>query len=118
MTNSNRSEPKRSNILLTITLGGASLLATGAATGAASAATDVLVRQPAPFEACVDVQDRMMVKLGVEPETLAVEMDTGAMLMRKYSSIEANLVLVCNRVTEMLEVRRETPGDLNTAAAQ
>ena len=110
MTNSN----KRWTVALAAAIGLSSLTTVGSA----NAATDVLVRQPAPFEACVAVQDRMMVKLGVEPETLAIEMDTGAMLMRKYSSIEANLVLVCNRVTEMLEVRRETPGDLATAAAQ
>ena len=75
----------------------------------ASAGTDILVRQRAPFEACVAVQDKMMRHLGVEPASLAVEMDTGAVLMRKYSSGDAALVLVCNRVTDVLEVRREAP---------
>ena len=92
--------------------------AMGLSAAPALAGTDVIIRQQVPFDACVDVQDRMMTGLGVAPETLAIEMDTGAMLMRKYSSLEANLVLVCNRVTDVLEVRRETPGDLATAGKE
>lgn len=76
---------------------------------AAQAGSDVLIRQLAPsFDACVAVQDHMMRSLGVDPVGLAVEMDTGAVLMRRYSSTSADLVLVCNRVTDLLEVRRET----------
>ena len=82
-----------------------------AATAPAHAGSDVLIRQTAPsFAACVAVQDAMMRNLGVEPAMLAVEMDTGGMLMRKYASAAADLVLSCNRVTDVLEVRRVTPG--------
>ena len=77
----------------------------------AQAGSDVLIRQITPsFDACVAVQDTMMRNLGVEPALLSVEMDTGAVLMRKYASVAADLVLVCNRVTDVLEVRRVTPG--------
>ena len=76
---------------------------------AAEAGSDVLIRQLAPsFDACVAVQDHMMRQLGVDPVGLDVEMDTGAVLMRRYSSNAADLVLVCNRVTDVLEVRRES----------
>ena len=50
-----------------------------------------------------------MRKLGVEPDALSIEMDTGAMLRRTYHSDAADLVLVCNRVTDVLEVLRVTP---------
>lgn len=100
------------------TLAALAALTTIATTAPALAGEDVLIRQRAPFATCVFVQDRMMETLGVEPETLAVEMDTGAVLVRKYSSLEANLVLVCNRVTDVLEVRRQTPGDLATASTE
>lgn len=76
----------------------------------ALAGSDLLVRQRAPsFKACVAVQDQMMRNLGVEPAMLSVETDTGAMLERRYATNDAELVLSCNRVTDMLEVRRETP---------
>ena len=82
-----------------------------------SAGSDVLIRQLIPsFEACVAVQDKMMRNLGVAPETLSVEMDTGAVLERKYSSGAADLVLTCNRVTDLLEVRRVTSDVLQDAA--
>ena len=83
----------------------------------ALAGSDVLIRQTAPsFDACVAVQDAMMRNLGVEPAMLAVEMDTGGMLMRKYASASADLVLSCNRVTDVLEVRRVTPGTIGHGA--
>lgn len=76
----------------------------------AFAGSDLLVRQRAPsFSACIAVQDQMMRNLGVEPTMLSVETDTGAMLERRYATATADLVLSCNRVTDMLEVRRETP---------
>ena len=76
----------------------------------AFAGSDLLVRQRAPsFDVCVDLQDQMMRNLGVEPAMLSIEADTGAMLERRYATATADLVLTCNRVTEMLEVRRETP---------
>ena len=82
----------------------------------ASADSDILIRQTAPsFDACVAVQDAMMRNLGVEPGGLSVEMDTGGMLKRKYASAAADLVLSCNRVTDVLEVRRVTPGTLGAA---
>ena len=85
---------------------------------AAEAGSDVLVRQIIPsFDACVAVQDNMMRNLGVEPAALSVEVDTGAMLERKYASGAADLVLTCNRVTDVLEVRRITPGTLREDAA-
>lgn len=84
----------------------------------ASAGTDILIRQLAPFDACVAVQDKMMRNLGVDPDGLDIEMDTGAVLMRKYSSVGADLVLVCNRVTEVLEVRRVSDDDLTEAAVR
>ena len=76
---------------------------------AASAGSDVLIRQIVPsFATCVAVQDEMMRNLGVEPAALSVEVDTGAMLERVYVSESADLVLICNRVTDLLEVRRVT----------
>lgn len=76
----------------------------------AQAGSDVLIRQTAPsFAACVAVQDAMMRNLGVEPAGLSIEVDTGGMLERKYASAAADLVLTCNRVTDVLEVRRVTP---------
>lgn len=76
----------------------------------AQAGSDLLIRQTAPsFDACVAVQDAMMRNLGVEPAGLSVEVDTGGMLKRKYASASADLVLTCNRVTDVLEVRRVTP---------
>ena len=81
-----------------------------AAATPALAGSDLLVRQRAPsFSACVAVQDQMMRNLGVEPHALSVETDTGALLERRYATATADLVLSCNRVTDMLEVRRETP---------
>ena len=75
----------------------------------ACAEDTLLIRQTAPsFDACVTVQDAMMRNLGVEPATLSIEMDTGGMLVRRYHSGAADLVLSCNRVTDVLEVRRET----------
>ena len=104
----------RTAIAATLTfLAGATLAGTPAFAG-----SDILVRQRAPFEACVAVQDTMMRNLGVDPETLAVEMDTGAVLMRKYSSVQADLVLVCNRVTDVLEVRRVTTDPVSSASIQ
>ena len=58
-----------------------------------------------------------MRQLGVDPVGLAVEMDTGAVLMRRYSSNAADLVLVCNRVTDLLEVRREAHDGLSPEGA-
>ena len=89
-----------------------------AAAAPAYAGSDVLIRQTAPsFDACVAVQDAMMRNLGVEPAMLAIEMDTGGMLMRKYASAAADLVLSCNRVTDVLEVRRVTPGTMDDEAS-
>ena len=79
----------------------------------ATAGTDVLIRQLAPsFDACVAVQDEMMRNLGADPAHLLVDMHTGAVLERRYASAAADLVLVCNRVTDVLEVRRVTPGSI------
>ena len=83
-------------------------LAAAAIATPALAGSDLLVRQRAPsFSACIAVQDQMMRNLGVEPAMLLVETDTGAMLERRYETATADLVLSCNRVTDMLEVRRE-----------
>ena len=77
----------------------------------AQAGTDILVRQLSPsFDACVAVQDQMMRNLGADPADLLIEMHTGAVLERRYPTSKADLVLVCNRVTDTLEVRRVTPG--------
>ena len=84
----------------------------------ALAGSNLLIRQHAPsFKACVAVQDQMMRNLGVEPAMLSVEIDTGAMLERRYETEAADLVLSCNRVTDLLEVRRETPAPARAVAS-
>ena len=84
----------------------------------ALAGNEILIRQLSPnFDACVAVQDEMMRNLGADPDSLAVDMHTGAVLKRRYASAVADLVLVCNRVTEVLEVRRVTPGTGTTESA-
>ena len=84
----------------------------------AIAGTEILVRQLAPsFDACIAVQDAMMRNLGADPEALSIDMHTGAVLTRRYASAAADLVLVCNRVTDTLEVRRVTPGTGTTESA-
>ena len=100
-----------------VALGAALIPAALVPAAPAFAGSDVLIRQTAPsFAACVAVQDAMMRNLGVEPDALAVEMDTGGMLMRKYASSAADLLLSCNRVTDVLEVRRVTPGTMDKAS--
>ena len=86
----------------------ATLLAT---TGAARAEREVLIRQRAPFDACMAVLDQMAENLGIDTTELRISIDTGALNERRYVSeeAEAELVLSCNRVTDVLEVRRETP---------
>ena len=58
-----------------------------------------------------------MRNLGADPASLHVDMHTGAVLERRYASPEADLVLVCNRVTDVLEVRRITPGTAAIASS-
>ena len=89
-----------------------------AVAGPALAGTEILVRQMSPsFNTCVAVQDEMMRNLGADPAALVVDMHTGAVLARRYTSAAADLILVCNRVTETIEVRRVTPGTGTTESA-
>ncbi|MGI9399938.1 MAG: hypothetical protein ACR2O0_01675 [Rhizobiaceae bacterium] len=79
--------------------------------GMALAETEVLLRQAAEFEACHHTVLNLVKELGARPEQIRVETDTGAVYRLKIVSLDANLVFLCNKVTQRLEIRRTTPGE-------
>lgn len=86
------------------------------ATGSAIAGEEVLMRQSAPFDACPQMVEAMLNGLGADHNHVHLVADTGAHYSVKLVSSAANLVFLCNAVTEDITITRTTPGELVTAA--
>lgn len=82
----------------------------------AIADTDVILRTAAEFETCHHTVSNLVNELGARPEQIRVETDTGAIYRLKIVSFDANLVFLCNKVSEHLEILRTTPGEAVVAA--
>lgn len=95
---------------------GVALAALSATFWPAYAAEDVLIRSNAPFHLCPEMIDNMLAGIGAHQAHVELVADTGAHYGVKLISVEANLVFLCNAVTETITVTRTTPGELVTAA--
>jgi hypothetical protein len=74
------------------------------------------MRQAAPFDACPQMVEAMLDGLGADRNHVRQVADTGAHYSVKLVSSAANLVFLCNAVTEDITIMRTTPGELVTAA--
>ncbi|MEM7462058.1 MAG: hypothetical protein AAF362_05205 [Pseudomonadota bacterium] len=75
------------------------------------AESELILRQAADFEACHQTVSNLVKELGARPEQIRLEVDTGAVYRLKIVSFDANLVFLCNKVSEHLEILRTTPGE-------
>lgn len=82
----------------------------------AIAGEEVLMRQAAPFDTCPQMVEAMLKGLGADRNHVHLVTDTGAHYSIKLVSSAANLVFLCNAVTEDITITRTTPGELVTAA--
>jgi len=82
----------------------------------AIAGEEVLMRQSAPFDTCPQMVESMLEGLGANRNHVRLVTDTGAHYSVKLVSSAANLVFLCNAVTEDITITRTTPGELVTAA--
>ncbi len=81
----------------------------------AFAETEVILRKEIAFEACHKSVDGILGSMGASSDRVFREVDTGALLRVKLVSDTADLVMICNKVTETIEVSRVTPGALKIA---
>lgn len=88
----------------------------GLVTAPAIAGEEVLMRQAAPFDTCPQTVEAMLGGLGADQNHVHLVADTGAHYSVKLVSATANLVFLCNAVTEDITITRTTPGELVTAA--
>jgi hypothetical protein len=87
-----------------------------AAASPSVAGEEVLMRQAAPFDTCPQTVEAMLEGLGADRNHVHLVSDTGAHYSVKLVSTAANLVFLCNAVTEDITITRTTPGELVTAA--
>ncbi len=81
----------------------------------AFADSEVLLRQEIAFDACHKSVDGILKSINPVKQQVTTEVDTGAMLRIRVMASASDLVMMCNKVTEQIEVTRETPGRLATA---
>ena len=87
-----------------------------AAVGApANAAEETMLKRQAPFDTCPQMVDGMLAHLGAPKAHVELMADTGAHYRVKLISVDANLVFLCNAVSQTITVTRTTPGELETA---
>lgn len=82
----------------------------------ANAAEETMLKRQAPFDLCPQMIDGMLSHLGAHQAHVELLADTGAHYTVKLISVDANLVFLCNAVSETITVTRTTPGELETAA--
>lgn len=87
-----------------------------AATVAAGAGEEVILRHEASFDRCPSMVSAMLESLKAEPANTVTTIDTGAHYGVKVIAASANLVFLCNAVTEQMTVTRTTPGELVIAS--
>lgn len=81
----------------------------------AFADSEVLLRRQIGFEACHKSVDGILETINPVKHQVSTEVDTGAMLRIRVMASASDLVMICNKVTEMIEITRETPGRLAAA---
>lgn len=80
--------------------------------GAAQADETILMRKSMDFHQCPSVVENILASMHATNQHTVVVRDTGAHYSVKLKAVEANLLFVCNAVTEQIEITRQTPGDL------
>lgn len=90
-------------------------LVSGVVGAPANAAEEVMLQRQAPFDVCPQMVDGMLSHLGAPQAHVELMTDTGAHYTVKLISVDANLVFLCNAVSETITVTRTTPGELETA---
>lgn len=80
----------------------------------AVAGETVLMRKPVDFNQCPSVIEAILGSMNAHSRQTVVVRDTGAHYTVKLKAVEANLVFICNAVTEQIEIKRQVPGDLST----
>ena len=86
------------------------------ATASAGAGEEVILRHEAPFDRCPFMVAAMLESLKAEPANTVTTIDTGAHYGVKVIAASANLVFLCNAVTEQMTITRTTPGELVVAS--
>ncbi|MEN0000867.1 MAG: hypothetical protein AAF940_08280 [Pseudomonadota bacterium] len=82
----------------------------------AMAGEEILMRTDMAFDACPAAIENMLSGLNADSNHVFLETHTGAHYKIKLVSRDANLVFLCNSVTEQITISRTTPGELITAA--
>ncbi|WP_306120981.1 hypothetical protein [Roseitalea sp. MMSF_3504] len=80
------------------------------------ASRELLLRKAVGFSQCPRAIEAMLSNIGASDRHVSVTADTAAHYRVKLVSIDANLVFLCNAVTEQITVTRTTPGELVSAA--
>jgi hypothetical protein len=80
------------------------------------AESELIVRAGIPFEECPAKIEAFLEHINADERNVRMLRDTGAHYRLKLIAESSNLVFFCNAVTESIEVRRTTPGELEVAA--
>ncbi|MEO0635550.1 MAG: hypothetical protein AAFY73_02770 [Pseudomonadota bacterium] len=89
----------------------ATLLAVLLTPSGALAGEELIVRKSVGFEHCKTTTLALPAALKADPDHVHVVRDTGAEFRLKIVSVEANLLIGCNKVSDQMEVYRTTPGE-------
>lgn len=88
-----------------------------ALTGSAFAEDEILMRQSMAFNQCPSVIEGILQSMQAHGDAVEVTRDTGAHYAVKLKSVDANLLFICNAVSEQIEIARQTPGDYHHQSA-
>lgn len=80
-------------------------------TGSAVAEDEILMRQSMAFNQCPSAIEGILRSMHARGDAVEVTRDTGAHYAVKLKSVDANLLFMCNAVSQQIEIARQTPGD-------